>query len=334
MSFSDDPSYLTSLGRDLLGATAGVGPISLADMTSMTGDTISAFVGPALGIKNARSLDEVVARHPGIRFASPIAGPVTVSGTSQASALDVSASERQLDAVTRADSSAQTAVPPSAGLWEPKLSARASTRRRGRASRKRSCRLGPWTPCSHRRPKYATLRGMEGAHPDLEQETAPIRVVLADDSVLLREGIASLLEGKGFEIVGQSRHGRGSAAEGQLVQARHRDRGHQDAADADRRRSARREGDPREAPGDGGARPLPVRRGGLRARASAGERGRRRLPAEGPGLRPRRFRRRGQAGRRGRLRARPERRLATRRPATPRRPNRRPESPASERCSS
>ena len=32
----------------------------------------------------------------------------------------------------------------------------------------------------------------------------PIRVVLADDSVLLREGIASLLEKAGFEIVGQS----------------------------------------------------------------------------------------------------------------------------------
>ena len=32
----------------------------------------------------------------------------------------------------------------------------------------------------------------------------PIRVVLADDSVLLREGIASLLSGKGFDIVGQS----------------------------------------------------------------------------------------------------------------------------------
>ena len=28
--------------------------------------------------------------------------------------------------------------------------------------------------------------------------------MLADDSVLLREGVASLLEGKGFEIVGQS----------------------------------------------------------------------------------------------------------------------------------
>jgi DNA-binding NarL/FixJ family response regulator len=32
----------------------------------------------------------------------------------------------------------------------------------------------------------------------------PIRVVLADDSVLLREGIASLLGGRGFDIVGQS----------------------------------------------------------------------------------------------------------------------------------
>jgi len=35
-------------------------------------------------------------------------------------------------------------------------------------------------------------------------EETRIRVVLADDSVLLREGIASLLEGKGFQIVGQS----------------------------------------------------------------------------------------------------------------------------------
>ena len=64
MSFSDSPSYLTSLGRSLIGGTTGIGPISLADMTSMTGDTISAFVGPALGIKNARSLDRVVASHP------------------------------------------------------------------------------------------------------------------------------------------------------------------------------------------------------------------------------------------------------------------------------
>ena len=29
----------------------------------------------------------------------------------------------------------------------------------------------------------------------------PLRVVIAEDSVLMREGIASLLEGAGFEIV-------------------------------------------------------------------------------------------------------------------------------------
>ena len=42
-------------------------------------------------------------------------------------------------------------------------------------------------------------------HPDQrEGEAARLRVVLADDSVLLREGIASLLDKAGFEIVGQS----------------------------------------------------------------------------------------------------------------------------------
>ena len=42
-------------------------------------------------------------------------------------------------------------------------------------------------------------------HPDQQLgERARIRVALADDSVLLREGIARLLEDSGFEIVGQS----------------------------------------------------------------------------------------------------------------------------------
>src|SRR5437660_2987938 len=54
------------------------------------------------------------------------------------------------------------------------------------------------------RPFGDTL-SVDDEHPDLEQgEAARIRVVLADDSMLLREGIASLLEGKGFTIVGQS----------------------------------------------------------------------------------------------------------------------------------
>ena len=58
LSFTDDPSYLTSLGRSLIGTPIGIGSISLADMTSMTGDAISAFVGPALGVEGGRSLGE------------------------------------------------------------------------------------------------------------------------------------------------------------------------------------------------------------------------------------------------------------------------------------
>ena len=50
----------------------------------------------------------------------------------------------------------------------------------------------------------ATIRGVDDELPDPLQAPAPIRVALADDSVLLREGIASLLTDKGFEIVGQS----------------------------------------------------------------------------------------------------------------------------------
>jgi len=48
------------------------------------------------------------------------------------------------------------------------------------------------------------MGGVDDELPDPEQVQAPIRVALADDSVLLREGIASLLTDKGFEIVGQS----------------------------------------------------------------------------------------------------------------------------------
>ena len=36
------------------------------------------------------------------------------------------------------------------------------------------------------------------------RDGAPVRVVIAEDSVLLREGVAKLLEDAGFEIVGQS----------------------------------------------------------------------------------------------------------------------------------
>ena len=49
-------------------ARRGIGSISLADMTAMTGDTISAFVGPALGVNNARRIP----LHPTDRMDRPI----------------------------------------------------------------------------------------------------------------------------------------------------------------------------------------------------------------------------------------------------------------------
>jgi predicted dienelactone hydrolase len=91
LSFTDDPSYLTSLGRGLVGTTLGMGSISLADMTSMTGDTISAFVGPALGIKSGRSLVDVIASHPSIRSESRIVRKTTAPRSSSSATLEVSA---------------------------------------------------------------------------------------------------------------------------------------------------------------------------------------------------------------------------------------------------
>jgi predicted dienelactone hydrolase len=91
MSFTDAPAYLTSLGRRLVGAVAGVGSLSLADMTSTTGDTISAFVGPALGTKTERSLTEVLAGHRNIRSESRIGYATTAPGSSSTAALEVPA---------------------------------------------------------------------------------------------------------------------------------------------------------------------------------------------------------------------------------------------------
>jgi hypothetical protein len=70
LSFTDDPSYLTSLGRDLVGTTLAMGSVSLGGMTSMTGNAIVAFVGPALGVDSGPSLGAVLVGYPGIRLQS------------------------------------------------------------------------------------------------------------------------------------------------------------------------------------------------------------------------------------------------------------------------
>src|SRR6266508_1895972 len=52
-------------------------------------------------------------------------------------------------------------------------------------------------------PVLGDTGGVDVESPDLkEREATRIRVVLADDSMLLREGIASLLDKAGFEIAG------------------------------------------------------------------------------------------------------------------------------------
>jgi DNA-binding NarL/FixJ family response regulator len=64
-------------------------------------------------------------------------------------------------------------------------------------------------------PRVVDNRGM--LSPSVTPETAPergraLRVVLADDDVLLREGLASLLDRSGFEVAGQAGNGPGLLA--------------------------------------------------------------------------------------------------------------------------
>jgi DNA-binding NarL/FixJ family response regulator/class 3 adenylate cyclase len=53
-------------------------------------------------------------------------------------------------------------------------------------------------------PPLRTANGLSGPEAGARTEVKSLRVVLADDSVLLREGIARLLTELGFEVVGQS----------------------------------------------------------------------------------------------------------------------------------
>ena len=96
------------------------------------------------------------------------------------------------------------------------------------------------SPASRRLPASARRPG-----------ATPVRVVLADDSVLLREGIARLLQEAGFDVVAQSGNAEDLLRHVAMHKPRRRGRRHPDAADADRRRPAGREGDPREPPETG-----------------------------------------------------------------------------------
>ena len=98
-----------------------------------------------------------------------------------------------------------------------------------------------------------------------------MRAVIAEDSVLLREGVERVLDDAGLEVVGSCDDRRRPPAEGAQLRAGRRDRRHPAAADAQRRGPAGGARDPRRASDGGRARALAVRR------ARAGDEAARRL---------------------------------------------------------
>jgi predicted dienelactone hydrolase len=79
LSFTDEPSYLTSLGRLLLGHTAGMGTRSLATMATLTAELIAAFVGPELGVGHGATLGQVAAANRAVELEREIV-PVSAAG--------------------------------------------------------------------------------------------------------------------------------------------------------------------------------------------------------------------------------------------------------------
>ena len=150
----------------------------------------------------------------------------------------------------------------------------------------------------------------------------PVRVVVADDSMLVREGLARLLAEAGCEIVGTASNATELLRHVGPDGSRRRHRRHQDATDVHRRRHRRRRRDPPPPSRRRRARAVPAPR--VRVRHAPARRGARarRLPAQGTTRRRRRPRRRAATHRRRRVRGRPDDRVTARpsstRPVAPR----------------
>jgi dienelactone hydrolase len=63
MSFSDEPSYMTAIGRAIWGNRQGMGRRSLETMNTLTADLVSAFAGPELGVGVGPSVSQVISAH-------------------------------------------------------------------------------------------------------------------------------------------------------------------------------------------------------------------------------------------------------------------------------
>jgi dienelactone hydrolase len=63
LSFTDEPSYLTSLGLAIWGRQGRMGRRSATTMSTLTADLIAAFAGPELGVHGGPTLSQVVDEH-------------------------------------------------------------------------------------------------------------------------------------------------------------------------------------------------------------------------------------------------------------------------------
>ena len=88
----------------------------------------------------------------------------------------------------------------------------------------------------------AALAVERGRRADEDPRGAAVRVVIADDETLLREGLARLLADAGIEVVGTVGTAEELLRRVELDRARRRDRRHPDAADPHRRGARRRAG--------------------------------------------------------------------------------------------
>ena len=106
-----------------------------------------------------------------------------------------------------------------------------------------------------------------------------MRVVIADDETLFRDGVAALLAGAGVDTWSEGRDARRAPPQGQADASRRGNRRHPDAADPYRRRTARGAGHPPRPPRRRRARPLPLPRIALGDEAARGALGADRLSA-------------------------------------------------------
>ena len=144
---------------------------------------------------------------------------------------------------------------------------------------------------------------------------APVRVVIADDEMLLREGLARLLAEAGFEVVGKAGTPTSCSRARRADPPGRRDRRHPDAADPHRRGPRRRAGDPRSHPEPSACSCSPTTSSRATRCACSSSTRALGLPAQGARLGRRGARRRAAPDRRGRVRDRPDDRRAARRAA-------------------